>query len=385
MTIPARAVRALLPALVCALLAAGCASSRGASLSRSELAAIAASRGVPAGRVELPFAADDGMREWLREQQEAGRVQGSGPIENRLSSLLEALLGSDGLGLRYQAGFTGTAAEAFQTRAANCLSFTQIFVALARELGADVFFLAVDDVESYRRQGDLVLLAGHVTAGFGPFHDLRVLDFTLGPEVDYYRVRPVPDLTAVGMYYSNRGAEQLAAGRLEEATATLGIATALAPELASGWINLGVALRRNGDSAGAEAAYLRALEADPRATSAYQNLAALVRLRGRAGEAEELLRLAAAAGTRNPYSYLELGDLNLGLGRPAEARRFYQRALALDREHAAPYAALGLAALAEGDRREAGRWLRRARRVGEAEEPRVLLLAGRLDADGGES
>jgi hypothetical protein len=100
MTIPASAVRPLLPALACALLAAGCASPRGASLRRSELAAIAASRGVPAGRVELPFAADDGMREWLREQQEAGRVLGSGSVENRLSSLIEALLGSDGLGLR---------------------------------------------------------------------------------------------------------------------------------------------------------------------------------------------------------------------------------------------------------------------------------------------
>lgn len=377
---PSPALCALLPLAGYAALAAGCASSRGPSLSRTELAAIAAQRGVSPDRVELPFAADDDMREWLRAQRDAGRIDGRGPLDRRLSSLLGALVSRDGLALRYEAGFTGTASEAFHSRAANCLSFTQLFVALARELGAEAFFLAVPEVESYQRQGDLVVLAGHVTAGFGPFHDLQVLEFTLGPEVDYSRVLPVTDLTAVAMYYSNRGAERLTEGEPAEALAALEVATALAPDLAGAWINLGVARRRASDDAGAEAAYLRALEADPRASSAYQNLAALLRLRGDDAEAEELLRLGAGAGSRNPYSYLELGDLSLRRGRPTEARRFYRRALALDRDNAEPYAALGLAALAAGDRREARRWLRRARRVGEADQPRLRLLENRFAA-----
>ncbi len=366
-------------AVASVLLAAGCASTVGRGLTGEELARVAAERSLPASRVELPFALDDDMRAWLRAELEAGRIDDGGPPARRLASLLRALAHEGGLGIGYRSGHTATAAEAFRARAANCLSFTQLFIAFAREMGLEAYFLAVDDLESYERVGDLVLLSGHVTAGHGPLHDLKILEFNLGPETDYDRVRPVTDLTAVAMYYSNRGAELLAAGDTAAALDALGIATALAPDLPGGWVNLGVARRRSGDAAGAEAAYRRALEADPRAASAYQNLAALLQLRGDTAEAEELLRLGAGAGSRNPFAYLELGDLSLRHGRLDEARRFYRRALRLHRDRPEPYAALGQAALAEGDAETARRWLARARRRG-ADDARVRLLAARLAA-----
>lgn len=365
-----------------ALLAAGCASTGRRGLTADELARLAAERGVPASRVVLPFALDDEMRAWLRQEQKSGRIHLAGPAMHRLQSLLHALVHDDGLGIDYQAGNTGTAADVFRTRKANCLSFTQIFVAFARELGVDAYFLAVQDLDSYERLGDLVRLSSHVTAGFGPFNDQNVLEFNLGPQVDYDLVRPVSDLTAVAMFYSNRGAELLADGKPAEALAALDVATALAPDLPGAWINLGVARRRNGDHAGAEAAYRRALEADPQATSAYQNLAALLQLRGQAEEAEELLRLGARAGSRNPYAYLELGDLDLRRGRLDEARRMYRKALRLYSDRPEPYAALGLAALAADDPAAARRWLAKARRR-DPDDERVRLLAARLaDAKG---
>jgi Flp pilus assembly protein TadD len=367
-----------------ALLAAGCASTAGRGLTADELARFAAERHLPASRVELPFALDDGMRAWLRTEQEAGRIDRAGPPARRLDALLRALAHEEGLGITYRSGRTTNAAETFRSRTANCLSFTQLFVGFAREMGLDAYFLAVDDLESYERVGDLVLLSGHVTAGFGPPHELRILEFNLGPEVDYDRVRPVSDLTAVAMFYSNRGAELLADGAPAAALEALAIATALAPDLPGGWVNLGVARRRSGDAAGAEAAYRRALEADPRAASAYQNLAALLQLRGETAEAEELLRLGAGAGSRNPFAYLELGDLSLRHGRPDEARRFYRKALRLYRDRPEPYAALGQAALADGDPAGAHRWLARARRRG-PDDARVRLLAARLAAGGGGS
>ena len=380
--VPHRPARALSWVALAALLAAGCASAGGRGLTADELTRLAASRDLPAARVELPFALDADMRAWLREQQESGRIDRGGPPERRLSTLLRALIHREGRGVGYQSGGTGTAAEAFRSGVANCLSFTQLFVAFAREMGIEAYFLAVDDLQSYERRGDLVLLSGHVTAGFGPRHDLRILEFDLGPEVDYDRVRPVSDLTAVAMFYSNRGAELLTEGAQRESLEALEIAVALAPELPGAWVNLGVARRRSGDPAGAEAAYRRALEADPRAASAYQNLAALLQLRGHADEAEELLRLGAGAGSRNPYAYLELGDISLRRGRIGEARRFYRRALHLYRDRPEPYAALGLAALAAGEPAAARRWLAKARRRGaeEEDEGRVLLLASRLAA-----
>jgi Flp pilus assembly protein TadD len=360
-----------------ALLAAGCASAGGRGLTGDELARLAAERGLPASRIELPFVLDDEMLAWLQEQQKKGGIDRGGPAMRRLDGLLHALVHEKGLGIAYQAGYTGTAAEVFRSRAGNCLSFTQLFVAFAREMGIEAYFLAVQDLEGYERLGDLVRLSGHVTAGFGPWDDLHVLEFNLGPGVDYDLVRPISDLTAVAMFYSNRGAELLTEGSPAAAIEALEIASGLAPELPGAWINLGVARRRSGDHAGAEAAYRRALEADARAASAYQNLAALLKLRGHADEAEELLRLGARAGTRNPFAFLELGDLSLSRGRLDEARRMYRKALRLHGDRPEPYAALGLAALAADDPAAARRWLARARRR-DPDDERVRLLAARL-------
>jgi len=377
----ARPATAALAAL--ALLAAGCATAGRRGLTADELTQVAAERGVPASHVELPFALDDEMRAWLAQELKGGRVHRAGPALHRLGSLLHALVHDDGLGIDYEVGNTGTAADVFRTRKANCLSFTQIFVAFAREIDVDAYFLAVQDLDSYERLGDLVRLSSHVTAGFGPFNDQKVLEFNLGPQVDYDLVRPVSDLTAVAMFYSNRGAELLADGKPAEALEALEVATSLAPDLPGAWINFGVARRRSGDHAGAEAAYRRALEADPQATSAYQNLAALLQLRGQREEAEELLRLGAAAGSRNPYAYLELGDLDLRRGRLDEARRMYRKALRLHADRPEPYAALGLAALAADDPAAARRWLAKARRR-DPDDERVRLLAKRLaEGNGG--
>lgn len=364
---------------VLALLAAGCASTGRQALTPERLAAVAAERRIPVSAVELPYALDDEMRAWLQEQQRTGKIDRGGPAMRQLGSLLHALVTERGLAITYKPGHTGTAAEVFRSRHANCLSFTQLFIAFARELGHDAFFLAVQDLDSYKQLGDLVRYSGHVTAGFGPFNNLRVLEFSIGPAVDYDLVRPVSDLTAVGMFYSNRGAEQIAAGEAEASLATLEIATKLAPDLSGAWVNMGVALRRSGDLAGAESAYRRALEADPKAASAYENLAALLQLRGHPEEAEELLHVSAGAGSRNPYAYLELGDVNLRRGRVDEARRYYRRAMRLYRNRPEPYASLGLAALADGDLEEARHWLKKARRRG-PKDTRVQLLAHRLEA-----
>ncbi len=359
------------------LAALGCASGAGA-LDEAELRELAAHQGVPPSRVALPFVLDDEMRAWLAENVETRQKP-----EARMLDLVEALLDPRRHGTTYEAGFTGTAAEAFRRHAANCLGFTNLFVAMARELGVPVYFVAVDEVEGFQRaeEEDLVIVSRHITAAHGPTHDLRILEFSLGPEVDYHTARRVSDRTAVALYYSNRGAERLQAGEHEPARQSLQVAVAIDPELASAWVNLGVARRRTGDLGGAEAAYRRALELEPRTVSAYQNLASLLRARGDQAGAAEMLAVIPDLRTRNPFSYLILGDEAMQRGDLDEAHRFYRRALRLYRDDAEPYAALGLWALAAGDAAAAGQWLERARRI-DADHPRVRRLGVRLRAFG---
>lgn len=347
---------------------AGCATSLG--IDRSDLTGKIRARGLDPERIVIPFEVTAEMRDWALKAAPEGL-----PLEVRLDRLFDAVL----LDLKpsYVGGRTTTAPVVFTERQANCLGFTSLLVGLARSVGIPTFYLAIDDVERFSRDGDLVVISNHVSAAFDTGAQTRVLDFTVAPVVSYREARALDDVAAVGLYYSNLGAEKLRTGDFLAAIELLRTSVALAPDNSGARVNLGVALRRQGDQAGAEAQYRSALEADPQASSAYQNLAALLRQRGDAAEAEELLRIAEQQGTRNPYSFLSLGDLALSRGRLEEARRFYRRALGLYRENAEPYAAMGQWAVAKGDFSEARKWLKKARAI-EPDNERVQRLDRRL-------
>jgi Flp pilus assembly protein TadD len=356
-----------------AAMLAGCASTVMNPLQGTEMARLMRQRGVDPGSVVVPFLPNEEMKAWAHSLIPKHRLS----QDEKLHLLLDGLVSEKKLGLKYEREFTGTAEEAFARRKANCLAFTNLFVGLGRELGVPVFYLDVGDVQRFEKDGDLVVVSGHVSAGFDYDGRLKVLDFSVAPEAEYNVVRPISDLTAIALYYSNRGGELLRTGRQDEALPWLRTAVALDPELARAWINLGVALRRTGDGGAAEAAYRKALEVDPQAVSAYQNLASLLRLRGQEQEAEQLLRLTDRIGNRNPFNYLNLGDLSLSRGRLEEARRFYKKALRLYGEHAEPYAAMGLWSVAAGDMGGARKWLRKATAI-DGQNDRVKLLEARL-------
>lgn len=324
-------------------------------------------------RVVVPYQLNAAMRDWARTTAPADLAP-----EARLDRLVEELLENKVMPLEYAWGYTGTAIEVFETRRANCLAFTNLFVGMARELGVPVVFLAVEEGKSYRKEGDLVVVSDHIAVGYERAGDVKIYDFSQYGSQDYSRVRRLSDLTALSMYHSNRGAEVLKDGRVQEALGWLAVAVQLDPSLATAWVNLGVAWRRSGDVARAEGSYRRAIELDPRTFSAYQNLAALLRFLGRDSEAEDMEKVLERAPNQNPYTYLTLGDISRARGRFDEARRLYRRAVQLSEDDAEPLAALGLLALETGDRRRARKLLAEAQEL-EPEDPRVLELADRLE------
>lgn len=366
---------ALLTAAGVLLGASGCASSSG-TLSSSQVERELRSRGLDPSEIVVPYQISDDMRQWVHQV-----VPAETPVEKRLEVLLNGLVDPGKLKVQYEPRYTATAEEVFRTRRANCLAFTSLFVGMAREIGVPAFFLEVDDIEKFEKEGDLVVVSGHVSAGYGSGPEVKILDFSANAQPNYRRVRQIPDLRAIALFHSNRGGELLRTGRHQEALPWLTKAVAIDPELSSAWINYGVSLRRNGDLAGAEKAYRKALEVDPEAVSAYQNLAALLRHQGNTQEAEDLLAITSRLGSRNPFIYLALGDVSMAHGRLDEARRFYKRAIRLYRDSAEPYAAMGLASLAGGDSVDAQRWLRKAVAI-DQENQRVKLLLARLGGGG---
>ena len=326
------------------------------------------------GRALVPFALNDEMAVWVHE------AVGTAERDKRLDRLVEAVTETSMLGVEYKAGHTGSAVEVFESRIANCLAFTQMFVGMARELDLAAYFVEVSHVENFEREGDLIVISDHVAVGFGPRHAMRLIDFGLREDERGFRVSPISDLTATALYYSNRGAEALRAERLDEAVAWLEDAVRIDPELASAWANLGVAQRRNGRTDQAELSYRKALVVDPGLSSALVNLAVLLRLNGRTEEADDLLLMADVKRNRNPFTYIALGDLSLRYGRLDEAERFYSRARRLGPDEAAPAAALGEVLLRRGERKAAEKLLRRAQRLEPEGDRRIDRLVRLLAA-----
>lgn len=322
----------------------------------------------------VPFALNDEMAVWVHD------AVGAAERDKRLDRLIEAVTETSMLGVEYKAGRTGSAVEVFETRTANCLAFTQMFVGMARELDLAAYFVEVSHVENFEREGDLIVISDHVAVGFGPRHAMRLIDFGLREDERGLRVTPISDLTATALYYSNRGAEALRAERLDEAVAWLEDAVRIDPELASAWANLGVAQRRSGRTGQAEQSYRQALVVDPGLSSALVNLAVLLRLNGRTEEADDLLLMADVKRNRNPFTYIALGDLSLRYGRLDEAERFYSRARRLGPDEAAPAAALGEVLLRRGERKAAEKLLRRAQRLEPGGDRRIDRLVRLLAA-----
>lgn len=90
------------------------------------------------------LALNEDMKAFVRDRIPAGLGD-----QQKVEAILAAIL-EEGLALNYDNFKTPTAQQAFYTRADNCMSFTNLFVALAREAGVKA-----------RYQHKLQLLAGH--------------------------------------------------------------------------------------------------------------------------------------------------------------------------------------------------------------------------------
>lgn len=335
---------------------------------QAELEEAVRARGLEPKKIVFPARLNDEMRSWLSE-----RVQVGAASEKSLQRLLEALLDADGFGLKYTPHYTGTAEEVFTSHEANCLAFTHLFIAMSRELGIATYFVNYELIEGFRRTGDLIVISGHVSAGYSVGTERHLLEFGAVSGLDARTARRISDLNALARYYANRGAELLRGGELEAALQWSNTATQLDPSLADGWTNLGVARRRTGDLEGAEEAYLKATEGDPDHFAAYHNLSVVLRLQGDQGAARSILELLDRRDNRNPYIYLQLGDQSLVAGRPEEAKRFYRRASILGDQLAETKAARGHWALLNGQPKRARKWLRRAQDI-DPEDERTLEL-----------
>ena len=111
----------------------------------------------------------------LREQLQRQVIGDGGPARQRMQRLVEFLFDPSGLGMTYATDATLTVAQAYRQRKANCLTFTLLTVALAREAGLDAHAQEIDDVVAWHVQDNVVYLSDDTKAsGFLEYERARV-------------------------------------------------------------------------------------------------------------------------------------------------------------------------------------------------------------------
>ena len=182
----------------------------------------------------------------------------------KLHELAYAILNQRTFGLEYDET-TRTASETFRLRRGNCLSFSTMFVAMAREVGLDVQFQEVDIPPDWTYRNDAFILNRHVNVrvDLASAED-QVVDFNIQDFRTTYDRRTISDIRALAHYYNNMGVERMQAG--DTPSALVYFRKAIVENdrrFAPAWTNLGTLYMRQGHPAYAEAAYLQAVKVNP--------------------------------------------------------------------------------------------------------------------------
>jgi len=262
------------------------------------------------------LALSDEMRRFLRDHVNRGAPEGF-----KMQQLIDAMMGSDDFVLEYDEN-TRTAAETFRLRRGNCLSFTILFVSLARGAGLDARFQEVDIPADWSTGEGVFVLNRHINV----FVDLgmsgtRAVDFNIGDFKSNFEIEQISDRRAIAHFFNNMGVERMQAGDIVGSVVYFRQAIVSSDgDFSPAWTNLGLLYRHAGLLEHAEVAYLEAMRVESGNYVAMSNLATLYEERGEAELAERYRGKVRRHRLRNPH-------LRYRLAQQAYADREYHAAI----------------------------------------------------------
>ena len=300
-----------------------------------------------------------------------GKVDMSLSPHSRLNELLFAVMGEDNFELVYD-DTTRTAQQTFRERHGNCLSFTNMFVAMARHAGLNASYQEVEIPPDWSFAGQAFLLSQHINVLVNFRHySPRVVDFNISyePGITYefniiYERQVVSDSRARAHYFNNIGAElMLLGGDTRLALANFRESIRADETFSPAWINLGILYRRDGYVEYAEAALLQALKFDSSSLVAMSNLASLFEEDGRIQSAEYYRNQVQAHRMRNPYYRFHLAQSDVINGDYAAAREHLRFAIKRRKDEDRFYFLMGVSYALSGDQDAAEEWIVKAKEL----------------------
>jgi tetratricopeptide (TPR) repeat protein len=255
----------------------------------------------------------------------------------------------------YDMAATFTASEAFDARRGNCLAYTNLFIALAREAGLQAHYQLVDTKPTWNVESGYLVKNNHINVLVqkvnlpnSPGAELTV-DFNLvdpDPEAPGDRIS---DSYATSLYFTNIAIDHLHEGELRSAFANLKRALILEPKNKDAWNNLAVLYSIENKYDAALRTHRVALQLDPRDKTAIGGIAkALVSL-NRTDEAQRYTDLAKRYQERNPFYHYALAHQAFSSEAYDEALGSINQAIRLRRTNTRFYVLRAKTALALGD------------------------------------
>ena len=220
--------------------------------------------------------------------------------------------------------------EAFRARRGNCLTFSSLFVAMARSAGLHSWYQEVRVPPKWSAVNETLLVSKHVNAVVSERGRRYVIDVSRREPEAGERTRRLSDGEAKAQYFNNLGVDALVEGDLGRAYAYFTRALETQPGLAYVWSNLGVVFRRNAQMEDAVRAYHTALQAEPDQAVALNNLHDLYTETGDLQAAAELERRVEHNRRKNPYYLHHLAEVASEEQRWNDAVDLLNRAIRID-------------------------------------------------------
>lgn len=280
------------------------------------------------GSAEYPneplFILTDAMKTFAAQS-----VKGIHDPASRVTALHRQLIKSPylgGQGIRYSALTTDNPQVVFTQSEANCLSYSLLFVAMAKEVGLDAWVNEVTIPSNWERQDDnSFYLMRHVNAKVrvpkeskmaaqqfqlnrSSATDEMVIDLEIRLFRRHYPQAPLTQREAEAQFYSNKGIEF--ASRKETEKAFLYLRKALERDMSRSylWNNFGGVFLRNGSYEDAAKIYLHAHKINPKDDSVLANLAGVYKRLGDTDKADAYLQLSLRYRESSPYYQYRLAE-----------------------------------------------------------------------------
>jgi len=283
--------------------------------------------------------------------------------QSRAWKLAYAALDPYILDFSYDPMVTLPADRAFRARRGNCLTFSSMFVAMARQAGLHAWYQEVEVAPKWSAVNETLLVSKHVNAVVSEYGLRYAVDVSRREPEGGERTRRLSDHEAKAQYFNNLGVDALVVENLPLAYAYFAKALETEPGLDYVWSNLGVVFRRNDQPQDAIFAYRVALRGNPEHAVALNNLHELYTEMGDLEAAAALEHRVERNRRRNPYYLLHLAEEADDAGRWDEAIELLDRAIRINDEEYRFYYALAHAQYHVGQVEAARESLEQGRRL----------------------